>query len=153
VSTASLVAPATKEVQGCAFYAEFTNVAGDIYQMFITPDGINEEGDFVVSHVFKRRLTAEAQKKQWRTTVLSSMLVDENGMSTEEHRLTRLNNIKDTLNRLNLRFTLVGEPFFVEVSKTDLSEIAQGKTPIKVIYRIGQTRKGLGFDEMFAEAK
>jgi hypothetical protein len=27
------------------------------------------------------------------------------------------------------------------------------KTPIKVVYRIGQTRKALGFAEMFEEVK
>jgi hypothetical protein len=149
-----LITDSTKSVQGFAIYSEFTNTAGDIYQMFITPDGTNDEGQFVAAHVFKRRLTSDAQKKQWRTQVLSSQLLDPVvGTSTEEHRFSRLKNIKDTLSRLALRFTIVNEPFFVEVSKQDLSQIAQGKTPIKVIYRIGETRKALGFAEMFAEEK
>jgi hypothetical protein len=47
-------------------------------------------------------------------------------------------------------WSIVGEPFFVEVSKDDLTEVASGKTPLKVVYRITQTRKTLGFAEMFA---
>ena len=148
-----LLASDTKEVQGCALYAEFTNYGGtQIYQMFITPDGVDEAGNFVVATAYKRRLSTSAPKKQWRTTALTSDLVDpETGKISDESNLARLKYLSHTLNRLaGQSWSIVGEPFFVEVSKDDLTEVASGKTPLKVVYRITQTRKALGFAEMFA---
>jgi len=83
---------------------------------------------------------------------LTSDLVDpETGKHSNENNLSRLKYLSHTLNRLaNGDWTLVGEPFFVEVSIDDLTEVASGKTPLKVVYRITQTRKALGFAEMFA---
>jgi hypothetical protein len=46
---------------------------------------------------------------------------------------------------------MVGKPMFVEVSKKDLTDVSTGKTPTKVIYRIGQTRSAQGFPELFAK--
>lgn len=148
-----LLASDTKEVQGCALYAEFTNDDGtQIYQMFITPDGVDSARNFVVATAYKRRLSTSAPKKQWRTTALTSNLVDpETGKVEQENNLSRLKHLSHTLDRLAKgRWTLVGEPFFVEVSIDDLTEVASGKTPLKVVYRITQTRKALGFAEMFA---
>jgi len=56
-----LLASDTKEVQGCALYAEFTNYNGSqIYQMFITPDGVDSARNFVVATAYKRRLSTSA---------------------------------------------------------------------------------------------
>jgi len=148
-----LVASETKEVQGCALYAEFTNDTGSqIYQMFITPDGVDRAGNFIVATAYKRKLSTSSPKKQWRTTALTSDLVDPiSGFSSDDNNLSRLKYLSHTLNRLaGLNWSIVGEPFFVEVSKDDLTEVASGKTPLKVVYRITQTRKTLGFAEMFA---
>jgi hypothetical protein len=37
------------------------------------------------------------------------------------------------------------EPFLVETSQNDLVEIGKSETPVKVVYRINQSRKALGF--------
>jgi hypothetical protein len=42
-------------------------------------------------------------------------------------------------------WTIVNEPFLVETSQKDLAEVAKGETPIKIVYRINQSRKALGF--------
>jgi hypothetical protein len=42
-------------------------------------------------------------------------------------------------------WNIVNEPFLIETSQKDLAEVAKGETPIKVVYRINQSRKALGF--------
>jgi hypothetical protein len=37
------------------------------------------------------------------------------------------------------------DPFLVETSQNDLVEIYKGDTPVKIVYRINQSRKALGF--------
>jgi hypothetical protein len=44
---------------------------------------------------------------------------------------------------------LVKEPVLIETSKNDLSELAESKTPTKIIYRINQSRKALGFPDTY----
>jgi hypothetical protein len=150
-----------KKVQGSALYVEMKSKMRDdaFYQFFITPDGVNEEGNFVYSKVFKRRVTSDSPKKQWRIASLrQELIVDlpeyaDIESVKDSHNTKRFDPIEATLHRLMTQYTLVGKPFFVEVSKKDLSDVGIHKTPIKVVYRIGQTRKALGFAEMFEEAK
>lgn len=148
-----------KKVQGCALYVEMKSKSRDdsFYQFFLTPDGVNEEGGYVRAQIFKRRLTADAPKKQWRNAWLRPELLAEEmaeiSLVQDAHKAKRFDPVTATFQRLMAHYELVNEPFFVEVSKKDLSDIGIGKTPIKVIYRIGQTRKALGFVEMFEEAK
>lgn len=141
-----------KKVQGFALYAEFyREESKKYYQIFFTPDGYDEKNNFVTARVFRRELTPEKPKKQWRPSSLRTALV--NPESTQELvNAYRVEPIEPTLMRLQAYFKLVKEPFYVEVSKKDLTDIREGKTPIKVIYRIGQTRTALGFAEMFPEA-
>jgi hypothetical protein len=145
-----LITDPEKKVQGSALYVEMRNVYGNIYQMFFTPDGTNEEGQFTPATVYKRRLSENQPKKQWRSVRLRRELVSPNPeVNPEIHRLERLETIESVLMRLATQYTIVNKPFFVEVSKKDLTDVILGKTPIKIVYRIGQTRKALGFAEMF----
>ena len=145
-----LITDPEKKVQGSALYVEMRNVYGNIYQMFFTPDGTNEEGQFTPATVYKRRLSENQPKKQWRSVRLRRELVSPNPeVNPEFHRLERLETIESVLMRLATQYTIVNKPFFVEVSKKDLTDVILGKTPIKIVYRIGQTRKALGFAEMF----
>lgn len=147
---AGFVTDPDKKVQGFAFYAEYYREANNKYfQIFITPDGVDENGYYVPARSFRRELTEEKPKKQWRQVQLSTTLVNEDNVLLDSITVNRLSPIEATLARLGAFFTLVKEPFFVEVSKKDLTDIRDGKTPIKVIYRIGQTRNALGFPEMF----
>lgn len=145
-----LITDPEKKVQGSALYVEMRNVYGNVYQMFFTPDGTNEEGQFTPATVYKRRLSENQPKKQWRSVRLRRELVSPNPeVNPEVHRLERLETIESILRRLATQYTIVNKPFFVEVSKKDLTDVILGKTPIKIVYRIGQTRKALGFAEMF----
>lgn len=134
-----LITDPAKSVQGCALYAEFVNSSNDIYQIFFTPDGTNDNGDFVVSTVYTRRLVNGSPKRQWRIGKLRYTLRVEY-VDDAEVRLKRLEPIHEVLTRLQSRYELVRKPFFVEVSKKDLNDVHAGKTPIKVVHRIGQTR-------------
>lgn len=155
------VTDTTKSVQGFAMYAEFVNTTagpklGNIFQMFFTPDGVSELGQFVGAHVYARELSKDKPKRQWRTAPLLPALVNADGQNTSEHRFDRVNSgnsIRSTLRNLTHFAQMVGEPFFVEVSKSDLDAIASGKPLTKVIYRIGETRKAKGFAEIFPESK
>lgn len=139
-----------KKVQGTALYAEFKNEFNQIVQMFITPDGINEDGQFVVGRAFYRRLSATQPKKQWKTQALKRLLLHpERAIADEAYREERLEGLAFLLKRVSMSSTLVGKPFFVEVSKKDLVDISAGKTPTKVVHRIGQTRTALSYPEMF----
>lgn len=141
----------TKPVQGCAFYVEFINPYGNVFQMFITPDGINEVGELVTATAFTRTLSEAKPKRQWRVTKLGRQVSAEDGTANPEFLASRLSVVEYTVRRLSTQYTLVGKPLFVEVSKKDLLDVGLGKTPIKVTYRIGQTRSAQGFPEMFAK--
>jgi len=145
-----LITDPEKKVQGSALYVEMTNAYGHIYQMFFTPDGTDELGQFAPATLYKRRLSAMEPKKQWRSMRLRREVVSPNpAVDPKVHRLERLDPMESLLLRVATQYTVVGKPFFVEVSKKDLTDVIHSKTPIKIVYRIGQTRKALGFAEMF----
>ena len=155
------VTDTTKSVQGFAMYAEFINNTpgpknGNVFQLFFTPDGVSELGQFVGAHVYGRELSKDKPKRQWRTSSLLPSLVDSEGQNTAENRRTRVDvpsSVRSMLRNLATFTYIVQEPFFVEVSKSDLDAIASGKPLTKVIYRIGETRKAKGFPELFPESK
>jgi hypothetical protein len=146
-----LITDPEKKVQGTALYVEFKNEYQQILQMFITPDGWNELGNFAVSRAYYRRLSLSQPKKQWKTQALQRSLVDPvSGTTSEAHREERLLTLSWFMKRVSISSTIVGKPFFVEVSQKDLTDITQGKTPTKVVHRINQTRTALSYPEMFA---
>jgi len=145
-----LITDREKKVQGTALYVEFKNEYQQILQMFITPDGWNENGNFAVSRAYYRRLSASQPKKQWKTQALQRGLVDPvTGVTSEAHREERLTTLAWFMKRVSISSTIVGKPFFVEVSQKDLADVTQGKTPTKVVHRINQTRTALSYPEMF----
>lgn len=145
-----LITDPEKKVQGTALYVEFKNEYQQILQMFITPDGWNELGNFAVSRAYYRRLSVSQPKKQWKTQALQRNLVDPvTGITSEAHREERLLTLSWFMKRVSISSTIVGKPFFVEVSQKDLTDITQGKTPTKVVHRINQTRTALSYPEMF----
>lgn len=145
-----LITDPEKKVQGTALYVEFKNEYQQIFQMFITPDGWSEHGSFAVSRAYYRRLSESQPKKQWKTQALQRGLVDSlTGATSEAHREERLLTLAWIMKRVSISSVIVGKPFFVEVSQKDLTDIAQGKTPTKVVHRINQTRIALSYPEMF----
>jgi hypothetical protein len=139
-----------KKVQGTALYVEFKNEYHQIFQMFITPDGWNELGNFSIARAYYRRLSASQPKKQWKVQALQRTLVDPvSGFTSEEHREARIETLAWLMKRVSISSTIVGKPFFVEVSQKDLTDVTNSKTPTKVVHRINQTRTALSYPEMF----
>lgn len=145
-----------KPIQGVSVYAEFAK-PGYRTEIFITPDGFSNEGKVVPAKIFSRITSADKPKKVWQQYTVQlaedmakvgETLLDE-ALRSEyvDKRLTHLENVFAGL--VANEWQLTKEPVLIETSKNDLSEIAESKTPTKVIYRINQSRKALGFPESF----
>ena len=148
----------TKDVQGVALYAEFRK-PGATMQLLITPDGYNEEGKEVPASLYRRVVTPNTPKKQWRSSSLGMSRIREYmdaGLALEEEkkeemaegRLAFATQLFDSL--MTGGWAIEKEPLFIETSKKDMTDIRLGKTPNKMLYRINQTRKAQGFPENVA---
>ena len=134
------------DVQGFAMYAEFSD-GHNTLQLFITPDGYNEAGEVVRASVFRRRLSEFAPKKQWRSSWLGTQAGwDSDTRLRYESAQSMLRTLRDPAFGGTYSNTI--SPFWVEVSKEDLTLIDNYKTPTKLVYRIGQVRKALGYPEL-----
>lgn len=149
----------TKDVQGVALYAEFRK-PGATMQLIITPDGYNEEGREVSAALYRRVVTPDTPKKQWRS---SNMRVTSAMRRCKEYGTTLQDYERETIatkrydfatqlfdSLMNGGWQIEKEPLFIEASKKDMTDIRQGKTPNKMLYRINQTRKAQGFPENVA---
>jgi hypothetical protein len=145
-----------KPIQGVSVYAEFSK-PGYRTEIFITPDGFSAEGNLVPAKIFSRITTKEKPKKVWQqytvqlaedlAKVGETLLDTSNRETYVDKRLTHLENVFVGL--VANEWQLVKEPVLIETSKNDLSELAESKTPTKIIYRINQSRKALGFPDTY----
>jgi len=140
----------TKDVQGIALYAQF-HKPGAMTQLMITPDGYDEQGEKVLASLYRRVVTHESPKKQWRSSFIRT--ADAEGVDFEsgeervkfaEQRLNFATQLFDSL--MNGKWELHKDPIYLEVSKKDLTDIREAKTPTKLLYRVNQSREALGFE-------
>lgn len=142
-----------KPIQGISVYAEFAK-SGYRTEMFITPDGFTPSGDLVPAKIYRRVVSKEKPKKLWQQTTVQfaeelaqvgSKDLAELGLKDTyvSKRLEHLNSIFAGL--VEGDWQLVNDPILIETSQNDLVEIYKGETPIKIVYRINQSRKALGF--------
>ena len=147
----------TKEVQGVALYAEFSKSNATL-MFIVTPDGFSQQGYEVRASLYRRVVTDYSPRKQWRNSSLSAIDFAKPLRAGDEFRRKRL--AEERLSTVQQLFEIIGangwtlikQPIFVEVSQKDLDEIREHKTPSKIIYRINQTRKALGFPEEIVNA-
>jgi hypothetical protein len=143
----------TKSVQGVALYAEFVR-SGATTQIIVTPDGFDSEGNKVAMNIVRRTVTTDNPRKQWKFSTLVESdpimkLVAEGATDDEakelftDNRMRYASSLFDQISRGD--WLLVGDPIYVEISKTDLDTIRQGKTPTKLLYRITQCRTAVGY--------
>jgi len=139
-----------KDVQGIALYAQF-HKPGAMTQLLITPDGYDEAGDKVFASLYRRIITASTPKKQWRSSNIRSAEVGELDFEKADDRAVfaekRLNfavQLFDSL--LSGKWELHKDPIYLEVSKKDLTDIREAKTPTKLMYRINQSRETLNYE-------
>jgi hypothetical protein len=142
-----------KPIQGVSVYAEFAKT-GYRTELFITPDGFTPSGDLVPAKIYRRVVSKEKPKKLWQQTTVQfaeelaqvgSKDLAELGLKDTyvSKRLEHLNSIFAGL--VEGDWQLVNDPILIETSQNDLVEIYKGETPIKIVYRINQSRKALGF--------
>lgn len=144
----------TKPVQGIAVYAEFAR-SNATTQVIITPDGFDSNGNEVSMNIIRRTVTDSSPRKQWRFSTLAAadpipQIVATRGVGETEakelycdERMRYASTLFDQIMRGD--WTLVGEPLLIEVSKIDLDNVREGKTPTKLLYRITQSRVAKGF--------
>jgi len=140
-----------KEVQGVAIYAQF-HKPGAMSQFLITPDGYDEEGVRVPACIYRRAITPDAPKKQWKATfVRNPTTTDGVDPENEDHRaqiaherLEFATQLFDTL--ITGKWDIHKTPIFLEVSQKDMTDIRAGKTPTKLIYRVNLTRNEEGYE-------
>lgn len=140
-----------KPIQGVSVYAEFSKT-GFRTEMFITPDGFTPTGDVVPATVFTRVVSKDKPKKLWKQTTIQ--LADEFAKLGEKDldisqkeqylskRLEHLTSIFEGV--IETGWEIAGNPILIETSRNDLADVAKGETPIRVVYRINQSRKALG---------
>jgi hypothetical protein len=134
-----------KEVQGIAIYAQF-HKPGAMSQFLITPDGYDESGTKVAASIYRRAITHDTPKKQWkvthvrpRTTVEGLDPEDENHRAQSAmERLDFATQLFDTL--ITGKWEIHKSPIFLEVSQKDMTDVRAGKTPTKLIYRVNLVR-------------
>jgi hypothetical protein len=146
----------TNDLQGVGLYAEFRKPNATL-QIFITPDGYDEAGSIVTAHAYRRTVTPWSPKKQWRSSSLriTHRMGEVRGYGGElsayelekiaSKRLAPLSSLFENL--IKQGWSVEKEPFFIECSKKDLTDVRMAKTPAKLMYRINQTRKAMGFPE------
>lgn len=144
----------TKPVQGVAVYAEFAR-SNATTQVIITPDGFDSNGNEVTMAIIRRTVTDTSPRKQWRFSSLVAadpimQIVVTRGLSMEQakevycdERMRYASSLFDQIMRGD--WTLVGEPLLIEVSKIDLDNVRESKTPTKLLYRITQSRVAKGY--------
>lgn len=141
------------KVQGVAIYAEFRK-PGETMQIVLTPDAYTNSGSLVSMALVRRIVNPATPKKQWKTTHLGqteikelvesgSTLSDADKETFTEKRMRYATHYFDQI--LTQGWSITEKPFFVEMSRYDADDISKGKTPNKLLYRVGISRTSLGF--------
>lgn len=137
-----------RAVQGIGVYAEFSRPRQTV-QVVVVPDGFDNEGRQVNASLIRRQITDTTPKKQWKFAALPASGVesirDDERLAYAEGRLRYASGLFDQL--VAGGWTLVQKPILVEVSRKDYDSIRSHKTPTKLLYRVYQSRKALGFPE------
>ena len=145
-----------KDVQGVGVYAEFRKT-GQVMQVIITPDAYTTAGTLVPMTFVRRVITPSTPRKQWKTSILRSKELEE----IVESGGTLQDSAKENFTELRMRhatsyfdsvisqgWALEKTPLLVEVSRGDADDLAKGKTPNKILYRVHLSRKALAFPDL-----
>jgi hypothetical protein len=141
-----------KPVQGLTVYAEFVK-PGYRTELFITPDGFTNSGEATPAKIHTRIVTRDKPKKLWeKITIRFADEIATLGVKDIHISLKDLY-VDERLSHLTAYFhgltsgdwQIVKTPILIETTQSDITLIAKGETPEKLVYRINQSRKALGF--------
>ena len=142
-----------KPIQGVSVYAEFVK-SGHRTELFITPDGFTPTGEIVPAKIYRRTVSTLKPKKLWQhNTIQFAVEMAEVGSKDlsdialkDQYVDKRLEHLQSIfLGLVSGEWEMKNDPILIETSQNDFIEISKGETPVKVIYRINQSRKALGF--------
>lgn len=141
------------KVQGIAIYAEFRK-PGETMQIVLTPDAYTHEGSLISMALVRRIVNPATPKKQWKITNLGTTeikelvnagtnLADADKEAFTEKRMKYATHYFDQV--ASHGWSLVEKPILLEMSRYDADDLSKGKTPNKLLYRVGISRTALGF--------
>jgi len=134
-------------------YAEFRRNDSTL-QMLLTPDGYTETGVFVDAALYRRVVSTDSPKKQWRNSFLRSLSSSDKDITLDtdvakdismDARMSFAVGWLDSL--AGGGWVIVKEPLLIEASKKDMTDIRNSVTPKKMLYRMTQSRTALGYPE------
>lgn len=144
----------TKPVQGYMVYAEFRK-GGSTTQMMFLPDIHTSAGRMVHGRIMMRTVSADSPKKQWQSRSVHTKPVADlydaprntGAESSRKRRGALRGEYTETfiMQMLSGGWAMNHAPLTIEVSHDDADSIDAGKTPTKLIYRLGQCRAAAGY--------
>ena len=128
-------------VVGYAVYFEVRRMTST-WQVIITPEAEAPGARAVPASMFRRRLSAAQPRKMWKQIASGSPAFSTTATSSQ--RMNFLTPFFDSLVGNSWKVTPGTKPIMVEVTSADMTDIAMGKAPYKIIGRVLKSRKALG---------
>lgn len=141
---------------GKALYLELRK-GGSTNQVIVIPEGLTTSGRYVPITTYRRRISESTPRKTWRlfSSIFRSEL-DPSGekllqlepghaIATVPDRMGFANGLFNQL--IEAGYKVYKQPFAVEMTREDMDDVYNAKTPYKVIARVTRTRKALGFED------
>ena len=156
------------KVLGKALYLEFRKEQYTV-QLVITPEAVNENGEFVPMTLMRRQISSYHPRKTWRFDNAGNAKIAERkndilnvDFSFKEMELDKakyyakmnLQFVKPLLSQLHHQgWNLEKNPVAIEFSQEDSMKIGKNETPQGLVRRILRVREALGFpSDLFAVA-
>lgn len=156
------------KVLGKALYLEFRKDSYTV-QLVLTPEAINENGEYVPMRLMRRQISVHSPRKTWRfdsagvgamNSQKETVLQVDNTFKQFETAdakyvaKTALQFVKPLLSQLHHQgWVMEKSPFAVEFSQEDAQKVEQSATPQGLVRRILRVREALGFpSDLFATA-
>jgi len=143
-----------KDVQGIALYAEWKKPEA-LTQIFFTPDGFTTDGTLMRARMYRRTVTTDNPRKQWKSSTLWGSKYDKDATEIETDASAKRDYASNRLGGVDVYFKRLvaggwvknGEPLLIEVSKKDMDDMSKDKTPNKFLYRVDLTKKTKSFED------
>jgi hypothetical protein len=148
------------KVLGKALYFEFRKEQYTI-QLVLTPESVNENGEYVPIKLMRRQISSYHPRKTWRFDNAGSGATNEHKervlqfdnsfkqMETADAKYVgkmALQFVKPLLSQLHHQgWVLDKTPFAVEFAQEDATKISESATPQGLVRRILRTREALGY--------
>lgn len=136
------------DVIGHALYIEMykPSPSSSVQQILVTPEATNASGYHTPMRAYYRDMSMFARKRRWQQRSAAKHFRDVDWTNAEEAAETIIPGVLHRLASIANTgvYSLRGQPIFVEVTASDLNEVAQGKLPYKVMGRVNKCREKFG---------